>query len=119
MTTVDSLFAIVGSDPAARRFGVRLDTAHPILATHFPGHPIVPGACQISLVGRLATLLAGRALRLTSVASMKFVAPMSPDTAGEYEVEFTRWEETPDGIRAVGQIRCGRQPMTKFSLRYQ
>jgi 3-hydroxyacyl-[acyl-carrier-protein] dehydratase len=64
---------------AAFEQAVRIDTGHPALPGHFPGHPLVPGVVLLEQVA--LALRAWRGLRLARVMEAKFVAPLLPDHA--------------------------------------
>lgn len=60
---------------SAGRFRVTAD--HPSLMGHFPGRPIVPG---VVLLDELFAVVASvRTGRVTSLPSVKFLAPVLPD----------------------------------------
>lgn len=47
---------------------------------HFPGHPIVPAVCLLSLVELIGREIAGnQSLRISDIKSMKFKMPLMPD----------------------------------------
>lgn len=59
----------------------RIAPEHPMLAGHFPGAPIVPGAYLLAWVVReaeLALAAGGDARRVAGVARVKFVRPLRP-----------------------------------------
>lgn len=61
---------------------------HPCLPGHFPGHTIVPGVVILDEIVRLlAQRLGTEALRATEFPTVKFIAPLSPQTT--CEVTFT------------------------------
>ena len=60
-------------------FTIRFDAAHPIFAGHFPGHPVVPGACLLQIAEELASMQAGRTVHFLSVRNLKFRQPVTPD----------------------------------------
>lgn len=69
---------------------VRAD--HPMLAGHFPGHPIVPGAWLLAWVvaaatRRLAVECDTRAVM--GVKRVKFLRPLAPDQAFECALKFS------------------------------
>lgn len=60
--------------------------AHPALAGHFPGNPVVPGALLLARVARAVAAAFGSPVG--TVLGTKFHAPLRP---GErFEVEFER-----------------------------
>jgi len=50
--------------------------AHPALAGHFPGNPIVPGALLLARVAHAAAQAFGAAV--AEVPTVKFLAPLRP-----------------------------------------
>jgi len=54
-----------------------IPSAHPALAGHFPGHPVVPGVLLLEEVHQAACAWLGE-LRLTAIPTVKFVAPLLP-----------------------------------------
>ncbi|MHB1274065.1 MAG: hydroxymyristoyl-ACP dehydratase [Rhodanobacter sp.] len=58
---------------------LRVDAGHPVLAGHFPGHPLVPGVILLEQVA--LALRAWRGLRLARVLEAKFSAPLLPAQA--------------------------------------
>lgn len=63
---------------------VRAD--HPMLAGHFPGHPIVPGAWLLAWVVAAATrrlTAEGQTRAIAAVKRVKFLRPLIPDQAFE------------------------------------
>ncbi len=60
-------------------FRIRFDASHPIFTGHFPGHPIVPGACLVQIAEELTARLTGRKGSFTQVRNLKFRQPVTPD----------------------------------------
>lgn len=63
--------------PLTERHAVASD--HPMLAGHFPGRPIVPGAWLLAWV----VAAAGRTRAIAGVKRAKFLRPLLPDQAFE------------------------------------
>ncbi len=55
-----------------------IDEAHPALAGHFPGHPIVPAVVILNEVFSAAAIFEGAPLDIRSVTSAKFLTPLQP-----------------------------------------
>ena len=96
---------------------------HPMLAGHFPGHPIVPGAWLLAWVVAAATrrLAAGTESRFVlSIKRVKFLRPLPPDQPFECTLnlrapagtqsdghETMRFAVTGDGgLIAEGSLLC-------------
>lgn len=60
-------------------YTIRFDASHPIFAGHFPGHPIVPGACLVQMAEELTARLTGCKASFTQVRNLKFRQPVTPD----------------------------------------
>ena len=60
-------------------FTVRFNPSHPIFAGHFPGHPIVPGACLVQIAEDLSARIMERPVRFTAVKNLKFRQALTPD----------------------------------------
>ena len=80
----------------------RVRPDHPMLAGHFPGHPIVPGAWLLAWVVAAATrrLAAGDESRsVLSIKRVKFLQPLAPDQPFECTLNP---RAAADGSRANG-----------------
>ena len=70
--------------PSLERDTVSAD--HPMLAGHFPGHPIVPGAWLLAWVvaaARRRLPAEGKARAIAAVKRAKFLRPLAPDQTFE------------------------------------
>ena len=72
---------------------VCFNTNHPIFAGHFPGHPVVPGACLVQIAQELLSDALQQPVRFTAVRNLKFRQAVTP----EQEVTFT-FQQTQDHI---------------------
>ena len=94
MTDVSNDGRVACSELAER--GV-VSADHPMLAGHFPGHPIVPGAWLLAWVVAAATrrlAAEGESRSIAAVKRVKFLRPLAPDQAFECTLNF--------GARAEG-----------------
>jgi len=84
MSLRNSLYYIVKNNEAGvenneAEYTIRFDTSHPVFAGHFPGHPIVPGACLVQIAEELLSAHLGQNIRFTAVRNLKFRQPVTPD----------------------------------------
>lgn len=68
-------------------YTIRFNPAHPIFAGHFPGHPIVPGACLVQIAQELLSEQLGQPIRFNAIRNLKFRQPVIPDTEIRYIIE--------------------------------
>jgi 3-hydroxymyristoyl/3-hydroxydecanoyl-(acyl carrier protein) dehydratase len=81
--------------------------AHPALAGHFPGNPIVPGAVLLGLVERAVERAFAR--RVCAVTLVRFHAPLKPARA--FSIELERGDRDTVDFRLVAagtRIATGR-----------
>ncbi|MFZ1909785.1 MAG: hypothetical protein WAU52_11950 [Burkholderiales bacterium] len=55
-----------------------IDPAHPALAGHFPGNPIVPAVVLLEKVAAAIEHSFGPQARVTRLPAVKFLAPLAP-----------------------------------------
>ena len=49
---------------------MRFNPSHPVFAGHFPGHPIVPGACLVQIAEDLTARLTAHPVRFTAIRNL-------------------------------------------------
>lgn len=67
------------TDRQQGEYTIRFNPSHPIFAGHFPGHPIVPGACLVQIAEELSGLFLDRKISFTAIKNLKFRQPIYPD----------------------------------------
>jgi len=80
---------------------IRFDALHPIFAGHFPGHPIVPGACLIQIVEELLSERLGQTARFTAIRNLKFRQPVTPDMQVVIRIGDSKFEITDTASTVV------------------
>ncbi|HEV7477578.1 MAG TPA: 3-hydroxyacyl-ACP dehydratase [Burkholderiales bacterium] len=70
------------------RIADEVGPAHPALAGHFPGNPIVPGALLLARVARAAAAAFGAGV--AGAPAVKFLAPLRPGERFEVELEAAK-----------------------------
>ncbi len=67
--------------------GVNADSA--ILKGHFPGHPVVPGACMLQITKEVLEDVLQTPLRLKKADQLKFMTMIDPANAPHVELDIT------------------------------
>ncbi|MBQ6955803.1 MAG: hypothetical protein IJP80_04235 [Bacteroidales bacterium] len=86
----------------------------PVLKAHFPGKPIVPGACILATVAELADMALGVRWQTREVKSVKFISLIEPEAG--MPVLFDIVIDSPSGkVKASVRYRdavCCKMSMT-------
>lgn len=67
---------------------LELNAAHPIFAGHFPGQPVVPGACLLQMVKEIMQVILDNTLQLVNAHQLKFLSPIDPNKSTGLQAEF-------------------------------
>lgn len=73
---------------------------HRIFEGHFPGRPVVPGACLVQLVQELAAASTRANLQLATAGPVKFMAMVRPQGNGSLHVK-ARIDPAGSGLRRI------------------
>ena len=57
---------------------LEFNTGHPIFKGHFPGQPVVPGACLLQIVKEVMQTITGMELQLKKAHQIKFLSIIDP-----------------------------------------
>jgi 3-hydroxyacyl-[acyl-carrier-protein] dehydratase len=86
-----------GSNPAFKsadgehivKVGLELNARHRIFEGHFPGQPVVPGACLMQMVKEVTGAILTRELQLRRADQLKFIALIDPNADNILEMLLT------------------------------
>ena len=78
---------------------MKISMQHASLAGHFPGNPVVPGVVLLDAVAHALSQQVGRAVTVTGMPSVKFLAPLLPEQ--DFTIGFTLKEEGRAGFDVV------------------
>lgn len=111
------LFNICGRTQEAGTFkwDIALNPGSGIFKVHFPGNPILPGACQLEMFRQLACEALGKDVDIVSVNNIKYLALIDPREMLRFTVTETFTEA--DGItRCAVVVSSSEKIYTKASL---
>ena len=76
------------AEPPTYTSPLMISSAHPSLAGHFPGNPIVPGVVLLDHVEQTAREWLGRDVRVRGIPQTKFVQPLLPEQKAEIQLRL-------------------------------
>jgi len=66
-----------------------INTDSEIFPGHFPGHPVVPGACMLQLVKDVLEATLNKTLRLKKAGQLKFISMIDPNVVQTVQLDIT------------------------------
>lgn len=102
--------------PGAVRATLCVPAAHPVLAGHFPGEPIVPGVLLLDAVRQACERAAGTALSLVGVDDVRFAAPLAPESPAMLDAEAIA-DDAGDEFVVAGAWRGPAGQIATFRVR--
>ena len=110
-----SCYNIVSSAPVEGGYVFDLVLAgdHPIYAGHFPGQPVVPGMCTLTVVRECLGKILARNVMFSSIKECKFLSALIPE--GELSIVL-RLMISDDDVSCV--IEKDEAPVFKLKAKY-
>jgi 3-hydroxyacyl-[acyl-carrier-protein] dehydratase len=73
---------------------IEINPRHPIFAGHFPGNPILPGACTIQILKELVGEHLGRKVSLLKAVNIKYISFINPEKNNliDFNIELKEME---------------------------
>ena len=62
---------------------------HKIFEGHFPGQPVVPGACMLQMVKEVTEIILDKKVQLTKADNLKFLQLINPNEHRILQMDFT------------------------------
>lgn len=73
---------------------------HPVYEGHFPGQPVVPGACMLQMVKEVTGIILDKKVRLTKADQLKFLQVINPKEHSSLQMDLS-FNISEDGIASV------------------
>ena len=58
---------------------IAIDPLHEVFTGHFPGNPVLPGACTIQIIKELVESVTGKDLMLAGAGNIKYLSFINPE----------------------------------------
>lgn len=80
---------------------VKLNASHPVFTGHFPGQPVLPGACMLQMIKEIMELVTGYPLQLRKANQIKFVSMVDPSIHTQLQLQLTYTSVAPIQVTAT------------------
>jgi 3-hydroxyacyl-[acyl-carrier-protein] dehydratase len=93
---------------------LEVEAGHPVLQGHFPGQPVVPGACIVRVIHDAVEQATGKRLLMAEASQVKFLQPFLPQLSTRASLQLTI--EPVEGQAWKVSATLGREELvyTKF-----
>lgn len=119
MILLDNLYTVVSTpeeSTEAVRFQIRLNADSVIFKAHFPGEPIMPGACIVQMVQELFSVWTKREVEIAKIVNLKFLSVIKPDEVLDLDVAIKIKKEEDQQVHINADIVKDETTYTKMSL---
>lgn len=83
-----------------------LNASHPVFEGHFPGQPVLPGACMLDMIGDVLSSTLNCQLRLLKADNLKFITPVDPRQNDKLHLNIT-YLQTDNQFKIKATITAG------------
>ena len=115
------LYTITSAERENNAFQIilELNAGHKIFEGHFPGHPVLPGACMLQIVKEAAENVLQKKLHLIKASSLKFLHVINPRESPVLQLSLSM-NIAHDGITDLsGTLSHVAAVCFKFSCSFQ
>jgi 3-hydroxyacyl-[acyl-carrier-protein] dehydratase len=118
---LNDFYSLVSLDYSALAVDARisLHKEHAIFKGHFPGNPVVPGVCLMTIVKEVLSIAMEKELVLSEAKSVKFLGVINPNDQHTLSVHCEITEEDTEIVRMRGTITEGDKVFYKSVCSYK
>jgi 3-hydroxyacyl-[acyl-carrier-protein] dehydratase len=84
-----------------------------ILKGHFPGHPVVPGACMMQIIKEVLEMALNSPFRLKKADQLKFISTIDPTNTMTVQLGIS-YKLVEDAINVTAKLSSGETVCFKF-----
>lgn len=99
-------------------YNIRLQPDHFVFKAHFPDSPIVPGVCQIGIVGEVLSQHTGKKLHLAYIKNIKYLKTMQPTETIDYDLTLHEVIPEGNGFKVIATFTTPEAAYAKLSLTF-
>jgi 3-hydroxyacyl-[acyl-carrier-protein] dehydratase len=109
-----TITAMIQEDNSCKAM-LELNARHEIFGGHFPGHPVVPGACMMQMIKEMSEMVIRGKLQLIKADHLKFLAPVDPNESRVLEMLLSYNIKEDDTITVSANLLKNGRICFKFS----
>jgi len=94
---------------------IRLNREHKIFGGHFPGNPVLPGACTVQIIKETIEAVTDQLLLLSDAPVIKFQSFVNPEINNDLDIDLTI--SRGEGGRLICSAVVRREDITFCSFR--
>lgn len=92
---------------------IRLNASHPVFEGHFPGQPVLPGACMLDMVKEVLCVALNHQLKLLKADNLKFITPVDPRQGDQLQLNIA-YQQAGNQLKVKATISSGSSPRMKM-----
>jgi 3-hydroxyacyl-[acyl-carrier-protein] dehydratase len=115
-TVNDELFKVEKLDHTEGliKAGLSINLNCSIFKGHFPGRPVVPGACMLQIVKEVLESVLGQSLMIRKAGNLKFISLIDPLITSSVQLEIA-YKFVEDAVTLTGKLSDGDRVCFKCS----
>lgn len=113
---IEGLFTHTRRSAEPLAWDVSLNLEHEIFRVHFPGNPILPGACQLELFRQLVSETAGVPMQIDAIKNLKYLKIVDPRETTRLSVQGTVEPLEEGACKCALTVAEGETVFTKISF---
>ncbi|MDP9077432.1 MAG: 3-hydroxyacyl-ACP dehydratase [Bacteroidota bacterium] len=112
----DELFKVgkIGHADGLIKAELSINPYSAIFKGHFPGQPVVPGACMLQIVKEVLESALGQSLLIKKAGNLKFIGMIDPLVTTSVQLEIA-YKFVEDGVSVTGKLSDGDRVCFKCS----
>lgn len=105
-SVINDLFSIdkISHEDATISVMLGINADSEILKGHFPGHPVVPGACMLQIVKEVLERTLNHSVRLKKADQLKFMIMIDPTNTSTVTLDMTYKNAEDDTIVVTAKL---------------
>jgi len=113
------LSSFISQEDNSFRAEVKFNTLHRIFEVHFPGNPIVPGACIVQIATELMSHHLSCSTVLSEAKNIKFIKLINPLEFNEVEFIFRLTRHDDENTGTTISVCQGENVFVKISATFR